>query len=587
MLFANPYAWAGAVTLVGLAAAYLFRNRFRPRPVSSLMLWRQVVRPRQGGLRRDRLSLPPLFYLELAALAALVVAAAGPHVERPAAGSLTVVFDASASMEARGADGLSARQRALRELRREVARRRVARVRLLVARATGPELLGTAHPSRAAERLERVACGGADGLGRAVARAGELSEPEDLILVLTDRAPAEGLPDGSRLRWQAAGRPLENVALTYADRTWGAGGVETLLVEVTGFGLTRRKAEVAVRALGAGGGPLAVKAVELAEGLPARVRVELPAGAGDVEVALPEDALPADGRVRLVAQRPRPVAVEVRVADERLAACARRAAEASGRAVFGAAQPQLVFADAAAEAADAPFWQVVFGRAEGGVRLAGGPFLADRSHPFLEGVGLEGLVWTVGTNVLSGRGLAFAGSVPLLTLEASSRQPPRVRVLADTAGATFLRSAAWPVFVWNVLAACAEAQPGPSARNLRVGERAVFAVPKGESRAVFETPSGVRELPARGGRVAWSPTETGLYRMRGCGPDEGRFAVNLFAAEEADLRGCASGVWGGAEVGGGLARSYRSLAWAAGAGALVLALAHQSLLSRGAAGGGA
>lgn len=585
MLFAFPYAWLGAAALAGLVAVYLFRNRFRQRPVSSLMLWRQVVRPRQGGLRRDTLSLPPLFYLELAALAALVVAAAAPHVLRPSLGALTVVFDASASMSARDAEGVTAQDRAAQALRREVARRRYVRVRLLAAGADGPEPVAVTHPSLAASRLSRIPCvGGADTLAQTLARAGEVSGPGDELLVLTDHPPPASWDAGLRARWLAVGRPRENVAVTYADRSWREDGTEALLVEVTGFGLARGGVTVTVGTPGRAAAPLSVRQVALAEAKPSRWVVALPPGAGDVEVALPEDALAADNRVRLLSQKPRRVAVDVRVKNAALADAVRRAALATGRVALEPERPQLVITDGSSAAEGAPYWQVALCAADA-PRLVRGPYLTDHAHPLLEGVSLEGLVWAVGTNTLAGRGLAFAGASPLVTVEASARRMPVVRLLAAAPEATLFQSAAWPVFVWNVVEACAAAQPGPSASNVRAGERVSFAVPPGETRALFDTPSGERSFAARGGRVVWQPAEAGLYRMRLPEADAGRFAVNLFAAAEADLRGCATGEWGrrtGAEE---LARTHRSYAWAAGLAALALAALHHAAVSRRAAGG--
>ena len=53
MVLGTPAALASALALAGLVAVYLYRNRYRRRPVSSLMLWQAAVRPRQGGARRS------------------------------------------------------------------------------------------------------------------------------------------------------------------------------------------------------------------------------------------------------------------------------------------------------------------------------------------------------------------------------------------------------------------------------------------------------------------------------------------------------------------------------------------------------
>src|SRR5277367_3016995 len=107
-----PLALIALATLPALAAIYILRNRFRRRQVSSLVLWRFHVQSKAGGAKVHRLQLPLLFFLELIALALLVVAATGPHWQLPqSARPLIVVLDDSFSMRA-GHDGVSARSRA-------------------------------------------------------------------------------------------------------------------------------------------------------------------------------------------------------------------------------------------------------------------------------------------------------------------------------------------------------------------------------------------------------------------------------------------------------------------------------------------
>src|SRR5262245_1679059 len=63
------------------------------------MLWLDQREERAGGTRIHRLQSPLLFFLELAALALLSVAAAGPHVRSlQASRPMVVVLDDSYSM---------------------------------------------------------------------------------------------------------------------------------------------------------------------------------------------------------------------------------------------------------------------------------------------------------------------------------------------------------------------------------------------------------------------------------------------------------------------------------------------------------
>jgi len=117
MGFLNPISLLWAVALVILAMIYL-RSRSRPTiSVSSLMLFDEVAAP---VTRVRHVRIDPLFWLELAALTALVLAVAGLYAMVPArAGrgrSHALVFDLGAGMGARfdGRSGLEeARKRAL------------------------------------------------------------------------------------------------------------------------------------------------------------------------------------------------------------------------------------------------------------------------------------------------------------------------------------------------------------------------------------------------------------------------------------------------------------------------------------------
>ena len=81
MGFLNPISLLWAVALVILALIYL-RSRSRPTiSVSSLMLFDEVAAP---VTRVRHVRIDPLFWLELAALTALVLAVGGLYAMVPA-----------------------------------------------------------------------------------------------------------------------------------------------------------------------------------------------------------------------------------------------------------------------------------------------------------------------------------------------------------------------------------------------------------------------------------------------------------------------------------------------------------------------
>src|SRR5690348_7925138 len=141
-LLTYPLALAALAAVPALVAIYLLRNRFRRQPVSSLMLWRDAREAREGGTKIRRLYTPLAFFLELAALVLLALAATDPQV-RMSQGTrpLVVVLDDSFSMTAGGDD--SPRHRALEALRKELRRNPPYSIRFVLA-GDRPQVLGEA-----------------------------------------------------------------------------------------------------------------------------------------------------------------------------------------------------------------------------------------------------------------------------------------------------------------------------------------------------------------------------------------------------------------------------------------------------------
>jgi hypothetical protein len=90
----------------------MLRLRRRRVTVSSTLLWQQLLRDREANAPWQRLRRNLLLFLQLAILAALVIALARPYLPIPnlAGGNSVVLLDASASMQA--SDGASANEAA-------------------------------------------------------------------------------------------------------------------------------------------------------------------------------------------------------------------------------------------------------------------------------------------------------------------------------------------------------------------------------------------------------------------------------------------------------------------------------------------
>lgn len=102
MSFIVPLAVLLSALAVPVLLLYMLRLRRREVPVSSTMLWQQLLRDREANAPWQRLRRNLLLILQLIILAALVLALMRPYIEVPslATGRTALIIDASASMNA-------------------------------------------------------------------------------------------------------------------------------------------------------------------------------------------------------------------------------------------------------------------------------------------------------------------------------------------------------------------------------------------------------------------------------------------------------------------------------------------------------
>ena len=217
MIFATPLAAAGFATAAGLAAVYCFRRKSPEKAVGSLLLWPRPKTVSTQSRRRDRLILPPIFWLELFALLALVFAALTPLAWRRSTGTLHVVLDESPSMSANGGDPARLAGAALAGEKKRGTKDKVC--------------VRTASDSRA--------------LAREIDAAKSVVLPGDEILVLTDTPPEDGVARAG-LRWSSFGKPLPNFAITATRRLRTTPATDSVFIEVRRFGPGENEVKLAL-----------------------------------------------------------------------------------------------------------------------------------------------------------------------------------------------------------------------------------------------------------------------------------------------------------------------------------------------------
>lgn len=559
-LFTTPLALFGLASLPALAAIYYLRNRPRRQVVSSLFLWVDSRETPDGGLRFERLRTPLLFWLELAALMLLTLAAAGPRYQSDSASRpLVVVLDDSFSMLAGAPD--SSRKLAADALLKELRRTSRGSIRLVLA-GERPQVLGEGaqHVAEVEWLLPGWTCQSPQAeLDAAVAFALELGGDVATVLVLTDHAP-DPPPGEGRIRWWAFGKPRPNWAFVNASRTPGPRG-DRVLLEIANLAAEPRTTTLRIDS-GEPPKELQRSELKLDAGETRRLILEAPSGddAPAIRARLDDDDLSFDNAVTLLHPSHKTVTYDNRLVDARLRTAVERALKAS-LAVRAESRPHLVFHQRTDELSEPGDDWSVHVLVEPEADAYTGPFVIDRAHPLMTGLALTGVVWAGGKSPLPGAPVVMAGNVTLLTDREAISGKHELHLRLRPELSTLTESPAWPALIWNLVQWRSQHLPGLDVANVRLGGEAKWTLGTPGDHIEVVAPGGATTtLPVRGQRATIRAERPGVYQLR-AGSETAEFAANVTARDESDLTGCASGQWGEEASSTAPGSAYRDLRW--------------------------
>ncbi len=576
-MFAAPWGLLALLAIPAIVGLHLYRRRFQPREVSAVFLWLDADRTPLAGRKREKLRSSLSLWAECAAAAFFALALAGLRGCGSQPGEhLVAVLDASASMGAHARDGTLG-ARALSRLRERIdALPRGSRV-TVVESGVHPRVLAgpAAFPAEALEKLARYAPQAQrHELTSAVAFALQVSGGSS-VLVLTDHYEPDRFPPEVELA--SVGEPLDNVAFTHATRQRArekdGAPHERVFLAVENLSDRARRATFTLDTVDA---PVArltePRELELAAREKRALTFELPAGTGAIVARLGDDALAIDNTAWLAPIPPRTLGLATTLDEDDARVLGLRSGGASPQANTGANAPRsridrwLAIVGEATEAASADVAHVVIGRdiaggagawslsieatsARAGERKDWiGPFLIEKRHPLLEGVTLDGVVWSADPALaLEGIPLVAAGNVPLL-VEDERAGRRLVRLDLDPARSTLARSPDWPILLSNFCELRRQALPGPERTNLAVGDSLTYrsggAVDETLGSLVFAREDGQGEARAWQARPTVLIDEIdapGMYRLKQKERELARIAVSFNDAAESDLSALKSG----------------------------------------------
>jgi len=236
MGFLSPFALYLAALSIPILILYMLRLRRRDVLVSSTLLWQRLLRDREANTPWQRLRRNLLLLLQLLILALLSVALARPFVPAPTvvSGSVVLLLDASASMQARDVPPtrFGAGLRAAREI---VAGLGSGDLVTLVAVGPQPRVLASRTSDRALLRRALEEAAPTDGpagweAAFALAAAGLAGAEDVQVVLISDGALPESLPPlPGEVRFVGVGGGSENLAIAALATREGAGGAQAFL----------------------------------------------------------------------------------------------------------------------------------------------------------------------------------------------------------------------------------------------------------------------------------------------------------------------------------------------------------------------
>jgi hypothetical protein len=221
--FLTPLSLLLGLLAVPILILYMLKLRRKEVEVSSVMLWQLLLRDREANAPWQRLKRNLLLFLQLLLLALLVLALARPflNVKTVATGTVVVVLDASASMNATDVapSRFEAARLAVRQLINDLAADGTMALILaghqpeVLASATGDKVLLREALSKAQVETAPADWEAALALASGTVRA--VSQEQSTIVIISDGGLPENLPPlPGEVRYVPIGASSDNLALS-------------------------------------------------------------------------------------------------------------------------------------------------------------------------------------------------------------------------------------------------------------------------------------------------------------------------------------------------------------------------------------
>lgn len=549
MYFANPWGLIGLLALPAILAIHLYHRRLPMLEVAGLHLWFMKQEPSTAGRRREKLPLTPSLFLELLAALLLSLALSDPRIgDLDQLRHLTVVLDNSASMSAKIEGETTLRDAALEELETRMkglgSRGRIT----IILTGRRPELL--VGPAATWGEAQQALENWVPSLPRHSFLNGwdfalQVAGTDRAVLFLTDHIPEEEVPP-SNMEIVSLGRAIDNLAFTTGRWTYSADqGEGNVFLRLANF--SREKAEVDLTGT-AKSQRIFEKKISLEPGGGVSLEIPVPGGLGEliVQATAQSDALDLDSRITLIEPKARVVHLHINSLPPDLLPIMEKGLSVIPDIEIVAEQDKMEFQFGSAQTfppSNPSLWWLGFGpidpNSKSSVDLPG-PFVIDRNHFALEGITLNGVVFT-GVQPIQ------LATNPLVTMdeymlfgELKGTKTTAFLCNLDLLKSNLSETPDWPILLLNLVENRRKMLPGLPTTNFRVGESIEFRLFEGEDpdrELPLMLKSSDKVRPLVRSSIVELPIidQIGVYELVQGDKTWDRFAINLLDEAESDL----------------------------------------------------
>ena len=582
MSFLAPAAFVLAALIPIVIAMYLLKLRRTEQVVSSVYLWKRMVRDLEANAPWQRLRRNPLLLLQLLFLSVLIFALAQPFTLTEGASGQSVIFilDTSASMAA--VDAVPNRLEAAKNQARQMVDGLPddARVTVIAASDQAQVLVSSSRDRRQIyQTIEsiQISAGGSD-LSPALGLASAIStrQPDTEVVILSDGRVnmPQRLSIRGRVRYFPIGLSADNQAISLLSVETKTGAEEiTAFAQITNYSNEEAQRRIELYADG-----LLFNAydIEIPAGDQRAVVAEnVPPGTGLVSAVLFEtDAFPLDDQAWAVTVQAEPVPLTLVTEGNRFLETGLRLLPGFEVEVIKPDEFEAAFVEGAPgavpdQAGPEPAGQITIfdtytpitaAYPDGSLLFIAPPrsteyftvtgtveYPEPRAYnledPLVENLNLSQV------NILDAvqitqpdwsrqviEGEAGQRTYPLLTV--GSLEGRRIGVLAfDIRRSDLPLQVAFPILLANLGEWLSPGRSGQLPGQVPAGGTVTLTLPPEISSVTIFRPDQSRvNIPLEGGRGIFADTsQLGVYRATWGTEGEARFAVNLFSPQESDI----------------------------------------------------